>query len=294
MADELIVSVVAFAVSLALAPLARSLALRLKIVDDPTPSGSLKIHTRAVPLLGGVVAVTSVFLALVFTGESFDIGVLIGTVLALIVGLADDIHPLSVWPRLLLLGVAGAVVSVALLPDWRVVPAMGIAVLMICTANGVNIVDGQDGLAGGLVVLSAVGLSLALPSDEGGMVALGFAVAGGTLGFLFWNRPPARLFLGNNGAYALGVLLGLLSGVLIMSRGWRGLFAAGAFLGIFAFEVVWSLLRRRRQNQPLTSGDRSHTYDLLAERLHGREKATLIFYAIGTVLTVLGLVITYA
>src|SRR5262245_6208000 len=208
--------------SASLAPLGRLAGARIGLVDRPSGSGTLKIHTRAIPVVGGIVTVTSVFLSLFVLREPIIGGIAAGSGVALLAGLADDVRPLTAWLRLVLLGLAGAVISFPLLLDWHVLAAFGIVVLTMCTANGVNIVDGQDGLAGGLVVSASLGLSLALPADEVGIALLGFAVAGATLGFLIWNLPPARLFLGNNGAYALGTLLAVVCGALIDARGWRG------------------------------------------------------------------------
>ena len=294
MTDRVSVLLIALAISALLAPAARSAGSRLGLVDKPSGSGTLKIHARSIPVVGGIVAVGSVFLSLYVYGEAVAAGVVAGSCVALLVGLVDDVRVLTVWPRLALLGVAGAVVSFPLLAEWHLLAALGIVVLTLCTANGVNILDGQDGLAGGLVVSAALGLALAMPDDEMGTTLLGFAVAGASLGFLVWNRPPARLFLGNNGAYALGTLLAVLCGVLIESRGWQGVLAGGTCLGVFAFEVVSTLLRRWRTRRSLTGGDRSHSYDLLASRLRSRERSTVIFLAFGLAASGAGLLIAYA
>jgi UDP-GlcNAc:undecaprenyl-phosphate/decaprenyl-phosphate GlcNAc-1-phosphate transferase len=292
--DRFSVLVTALAISALLAPVARSAGARVGLVDRPSGSGPLKIHARAIPVVGGILTVTSAFLSLIAFGEPVAAGVVAGSCVALMAGLVDDVRSLTVWPRLAFLGVAGVVVSIPLLSEWHLLAAVGIVVLTMCTANGVNILDGQDGLAGGLVVSAALGLSLSLPHDETRTMLLGFAVAGATLGFLLWNRPPARLFLGNNGAYALGTLLTVLCAVLIESRGWQGVLAGGTCLMVFAFEVVSTLFRRWRTRRSLTGGDRSHSYDLLASRLGSRERATSVFLAIGLVAAGTGLLIAYA
>lgn len=291
--EQVLVLVVALGISVSLAPLCRIAGARIGLVDRPSGSGTLKIHTRAIPVVGGIVTLTSVFLSLFVLREPIAAGIAAGSTVALLAGLVDDVRTLTAWPRLVLLGLAGAVVSIPLLIEWHLLGALGIVVLTMSTANGVNILDGQDVLAGGLVVSAALGLSLALPGDEVNTALLGFAVSGATLGFLVWNRPPARLFLGNNGAYALGTLLAVVCGVLIEARGWRGLFAGGSCLIVFAFEVLSTLFRRWRLKRSLTGGDRSHSYDVLALRVGSREKATLIMIAVGLIASGVGLLIAY-
>jgi hypothetical protein len=154
------------------------------------------------------------------------------------------------------------------------------AALVVATANAVNILDGQDALAGGLVSVAALALATTLSTNRPASW-LGLAVAGATLGFLVWNRPPARMFLGNGGAYALGTLLAVVTASLLAARGWEGAVVAGACLSVFSFEVASTMLRRWRLGRSLTGGDRSHSYDVLARRLGSRTASTLVFVGIG-------------
>ena len=103
-----------------------------------------------------------------------------------------------------------------------------------------------------------------------------------------WNRPPARIFLGDGGAYAVGVLLAA-SASQITSVGWSGLLAASACLGVFAYELISSVVRRLANATPATRGDRSHSYDRLGQRLRSRGAATLIIWALATVAALIGL-----
>ncbi len=134
----------------------------------------------------------------------------------------------------------------------------------VACCNAVNMVDGQDGLAAGLGAIAALGLAAVLAAGAFA-TALPLALAGALAGFLVWNRPPARIFLGDGGAYAVGVLLAA-SAAQATSAGWHGLLAAGACLGVFAYELVATIARRLASSAPTVRGDRDHSYDRLAER----------------------------
>jgi UDP-GlcNAc:undecaprenyl-phosphate GlcNAc-1-phosphate transferase len=154
----------------------------------------------------------------------------------------------------------------------------------------VNMTDGQDGLAGGLAALAALGLGVI--TGEGGM-ALGLGLSGALSAFLIWNRPPARIFLGNGGAYAVGTMLGVLAvqAAREAPNPWTGLLAAGAVLGVFAFELLFTILRRVLSRRPLIPGDRLHSYDLASTVVESRTRTTLLFWAVGAAVGALGLLI---
>jgi hypothetical protein len=121
--------------------------------------------------------------------------------------------------------VLAAVAFVALTPAARAAGPLwwvtGLLLVVVC-ANAVNIIDGQDGLAGGLAVVAALAVSVLVSAAGLSTVALtALAVAGALVGFLVWNRPPARIFLGNGGAYGVGALLGILAWFLTGEGSWR-------------------------------------------------------------------------
>ena len=119
------------------------------------------------------------------------------------------------------------------------------------------------------------------PARLPGVASLGLALAGALAGFLLWNRPPASIFLGNGGAYAVGLLLATMTAAIATAGGWRGLAAAGVCLGVFAFELTFTVVRRLRSRTRLTEGDREHTYDILAMRLGSRPRSTAVLLGAG-------------
>jgi UDP-GlcNAc:undecaprenyl-phosphate/decaprenyl-phosphate GlcNAc-1-phosphate transferase len=273
---------VALALALVLTPAARRVGLATGLADHPGPGG-LKIHAQPIPVLGGVAVVVATGGALGVLGAAPVRMVGAAVAVALAAGLIDDARPLPPSLRVGLLAGAGAllVAWAPTLPLSGVAAALVLVLLLMACANAVNLIDGQDGLAGGLAAIAALGL-VVLAVRAGGWPdgELGLALAGALTGFLVWNRPPARIFLGNGGAYAIGALLAVLAATVAALDGWRGLLAAGVCLGPFAFELAFTVARRLASRSGLATGDRNHSYDLLA-RAAGRTRATLVLWAVG-------------
>ncbi|MGH3452391.1 MAG: glycosyltransferase family 4 protein [Haloechinothrix sp.] len=275
--------VIALSVGLLLTPAARRLGLGLGIVDRPT-GDELKIHPHPTSLLGGAATITSVVLAQLLGGGRLSWSVAAAVGVSLLVGLLDDVVSLRPMLRVALIAASGGILAAGVIEAEGLTTALGLGVilLVVACANAVNIVDGQDGLAGGIAALAGLGTAgvLALLGDRVG-ASLGLSLAGALVAFLVWNRPPARIFLGDGGAYAVGTILAVLAVRAAEAGGLRGLLAVGAALGILAFEVGFSVIRRVVSGADLAGGDRLHSYDLAAYRW-GRTGSTLTFWALGT------------
>jgi UDP-GlcNAc:undecaprenyl-phosphate GlcNAc-1-phosphate transferase len=273
---------------------ARWLGLATGLVDRPAipePDGDpsaasdmLKIHTVPVPVLGGLGVVASVLTTLLVTTRSEPPALVIGgVVLATAVGLIDDARPLPAWVRLLGLAVAGLPIAFGLpLDPIGPLARPGVVVLVLLLANAVNLIDGQDGLAGGLGAIACAGLAAVIAANGDDPVTA-IVLSGALVGFLAWNLPPARVFLGNGGAYGLGALLTVVTAQAIMGHGWHGFLAATLCLGLLAFELLFTVIRRLLASQRLTIGDRRHTYDLLGRSRGNRDRSTLVLWTLGAV-----------
>jgi UDP-GlcNAc:undecaprenyl-phosphate GlcNAc-1-phosphate transferase len=143
---------------------------------------------------------------------------------------------------------------------------LGAIVLIVAAMNAVNMVDGMDGLAAGTAALSALGIALAAArAGHDGAMVLALLTAGAALGFVGHNLPPARLFLGDNGAYLLGAALAV--AVLAQGHTVAELLGAATCVGLCFLDLLLTVLRRVVGGAPLTGGDRGHIYDQL--RAHG-------------------------
>jgi UDP-GlcNAc:undecaprenyl-phosphate GlcNAc-1-phosphate transferase len=283
---------VAIALALVLTWAARRLGLATGLVDRPPaapPQGDgpaaeqLKIHTAPIPVLGGLGVVAAVGGALLVAGVDLPLPAVAGVVMATAIGLVDDARPQPASVRMVALAVAGVPIAVGLpLDELGLSARVGVVVLLLLMANAVNLIDGQDGLAGGLGAIASVGLAAVIAAN-GADPVLALVVAGALVGFLAWNLPPARVFLGNGGAYGLGALLTVLAAQATIGHGWHGLLAAALCLGVFAFELTFTVARRLVGSQGLAVGDRRHSYDLLGRSRGNRDRSTLALWTLGAV-----------
>jgi len=228
----------------------------------PTPQGG---GIAVIAATVGVVVACVLFGVPGLGGQALWL-VLAATVFIALVGAIDDIRPIAVMPRLIL-QVAGVAIVLAALPvDLRVVPLLpywlerallGLAILWF--VNLVNFMDGIDWmtvagvapLTSGLVLF---GLMAALSRDAT-IVAL--ALCGAVIGFAPFNRPVARLFLGDVGSLPIGLLLGWL---LVVLAG-TGHFAAALLLPLYYLaDATITLLRRLANGEPILQAHRSHFY----------------------------------
>jgi UDP-GlcNAc:undecaprenyl-phosphate/decaprenyl-phosphate GlcNAc-1-phosphate transferase len=206
----------AFAGTLILTPVAARLARHIGLLDRP--DGAHKTHSGPTPYLGGV-AVMVGLVAVGATTSGFNgevLTVLAGAVVLGAVGLRDDFRTVSPWIRLgveaaaglslWLVGIRAGVVQVG----WA---DLVLTVVWVMTVvNAFNMSDNMDGLASGIATASALGIG-AVTATQGDYIvaAFAFAVAGASLGFLRYNFPPARIFLGDAGSMLLGYLIAALT-----------------------------------------------------------------------------------
>ena len=209
-----------------LTPLVRKVALRIEILDAPTESH--KTHKEAIPYLGGVAIIIgtclTTYLAILVSGQASALSlvsaVLIPAVLMGVIGLVDDIKKLSPWPRFIAQNLFGLVIAVILIatstlgsPTGNTIIDVAITTLWIVgITNSINFFDNVDGGASGTVAISSLFLFfLALQGGQYAIAALSLVLTGATTGFLLWNKPPARIYMGDAGALFLGILIATLT-----------------------------------------------------------------------------------
>ena len=270
------VLIASFVVALVATPLAMRLARRTGLLDRP---GDLKIQTEAIPYLGGLGVAAGLAVGVAVTKPVL----LLPLAMALVLGLVDDGRQIAPATRLgaeTAVGLAAAATLPVRLPGVLGPAAVTLAVVLLI--NGVNMIDGLDGLAAGVALASALGFAAVLTGDAR-TVAL--ALAGGLAGFLLFNRPPARVYLGDGGAYLIGTALALLLAVAWDDR--RPLAVSLGALPLVACpaaELGFAVLRRLRSGSHLFAGDRAHIYDQLVDRGRSRTAAARTYVAAQAIL----------
>ena len=219
--------VISYLIVGALTPLMRKIAIAADVVDRP--NSLHKSHKKPVPYLGGVAIVVGVIavsysasLFSNFTANTFWLATsVLGPALVLgLIGLWDDIKNLKPLPRFIAQSIAGIFTAAVLVVTDTVGNPTGsllfdsiftiIWVIGIC--NAINFFDNLDGGAAGTVAISSIAIAfLALNSGQFLITALATVTAGATLGFLVWNKSPAKIYMGDAGALFLGVLLATLT-----------------------------------------------------------------------------------
>ena len=211
----------------ALTPIMRKIAISKEILDRP--NSLHKSHLKPTPYLGGVAIILGVVIvtysALIVSKLSASNYWLATSLLAPaifmgLIGLWDDIKDLHPFPRFVGQTVAGVVVAIILIltsnfgtPTGSIAIDVFVTVIWIVgICNSINFFDNLDGGAAGTTAVSSIALTyLAIINDQNLIGALSLVLAGATLGFLIWNRSPARIYMGDAGALFLGVLIATLA-----------------------------------------------------------------------------------
>lgn len=254
---------ISLAVCCALAPVARWFALRAGILDIPNHRSS---HTRPTPRVGGLACAAGVVVAIVassLSGQPFPWWVMAGALTMATVGLADDRSHISTLLRLGLQVAVGLICGFAMGGPW--LAAVG-AIAVPVVVNAVNFMDGINAISSlSVLVWGASAYFAGAAGSSGEVQVLGAAAAGAALGFLPWNAPTARLFLGDVGSYffgglvALGIVLGIDAGIAIS--------LLVAPLAVYAADTGFTLVRRASRGEPLLEAHRSHVYQRLTNEL---------------------------
>jgi UDP-N-acetylmuramyl pentapeptide phosphotransferase/UDP-N-acetylglucosamine-1-phosphate transferase len=262
---------VMLAASLALTGLVRQWLLRRQILDRPNERSA---HAVPVPRGGGI-AILLVLLPAWFYVEPALWPILAAALLLAAAGWWDDVTGLGAWPKLAcqVLAVAAGLyflgpITGGLLPAPLDLVLAGVAWLWF--VNLYNFMDGIDGIAGVEAIsvglgLTVIGLWFASFAD---LATLSVALSGATLGFLFWNWHPAKLFLGDVGSQALGFLIGFLLLRTAAEGGW----AAALILPLyFLADATWTLVKRLKAGENVMQAHAQHIYQEAVRR--GRNHA---------------------
>ncbi len=319
MIGYLAVIVSAFLVSFGSMPLLRALSFRVGAVVHPD---ARRVHTRPTAILGGAGIVAGVLVGFgvgwltgefkpVFRTIAPPLGVVLSTLTMYAVGQVDDLREVSAPAKTagsVLAGSVLAISGVAIL--FFRVPFVGLVALppdlvplitvlwVVGMAQAVNLIDGLDGLAAGVVAIGAGAILMfaehldnadSIISDDNIGALIAACVVGACLGYLPWNFHPAKIFMGDAGALTLGLLMAAstiaIGGNTDAEVGgqtfffFAPLFLPLVILGVPIVDTAWALLRRAKGRSGLTIADKGHLHHRLMRLGHGQRRAVLILWA---------------
>ena len=306
----------AFALSAALTPLIRRLALRFNITDRPE-AAERKIHDRITPLLGGLAIFLSSFIVMLavrhfhladfsaISGRMF-LAIIFASIAIMIGGFLDDkynlkpheqiIFPLSAIAIVLASGLhigyvtnpLGNLGSVIYISGWIGVAIAGLWLLgMMYTTK---FLDGLDGLAAGISAIASLFIFLTSLRWDSALSATGvwaLALLGASLGFLLFNWQPAKIFLGEGGSIFIGFMLAVLS-ILTGSK----IITTLLVMGLPALDVLWVIVARLRNHKSPFSGDREHLHYRLLSIGLSKKQAVVVLYLVAVAFGCLGFIST--
>jgi len=275
-------------------PIILKFARRHQVYD---PYGPLKIHTVPTPRLGGV-AIAAGLVAGTFVPASQVESEVVFLSLSVVwlAGLIDDVFGLSPLPRLIIQVAAAVPIclagwSVPIGPTW--LNLLLTILFIVCFINALNMLDGADGLAAGVASIIALAfILLTSPRIDLWARVLEFSLVGGCVGFLLFNFPPAKIFMGDSGSTVLGFILAILSLNFYRHRpsGHDSVLIPLLFAGVPLLDAAFAVVRRLRSGISPFEGDRGHFYDLLLKSGWSAREVAFASYAATIMLVIVGFV----
>ena len=260
--------VAALLISLYFTPVVRRAAIKYGVMD--VPNTNLKAHKEPTPYLGGVSIFLSFLFALAlsyqgaFTGKVT--GILLSASIIVMLGLFDDLKVLSPKVKMagqvvatLVLVKSGIMVQLSFLDPWA--NLMLTVFWMVGITNAINLIDVSDGLAAGVTSIAGMFFYIiALRRDPQIIPMLVLPLVGATLGFLAYNRPPARIYMGDTGSMFLGYMLGTIAMIGKYTEGHHRLawIAPIIILGIPIFDTLFVMGVRAVRRIPIMGGSPDH------------------------------------
>jgi len=294
----LIAFILAGGVSFILTPLVRQLSLKMGWLDEPNWR---KINKKPIPRMGGIAICLgfAISLAVLASKEPFAhdryrlLGLLGSALVIFLVGVEDDIRGLSARRKLFYQIIAalvaclfGYLIEKISFPfggplNLPFIVSLGITVFWIVGfTNAINLLDGLDGLASGVVAIIAASLCFASIKNSNPFAAiLSLAIAGSALGFLRYNFYPAKIFMGDSGSMFLGFVLALIS----IEGAHKGATLIAMSIPVIAMGVPvvdtgLSILRRLVNGNGVFKPDKEHVHHKLLYREGSQKKAVITLY----------------
>lgn len=295
---------ICFLASLGLTPIVRKLAIRIGATDEPNER---KVHKTKMPRMGGLAIYLSFMLGMLILrpDSSYTLPILIGSVIIIITGILDDMYSLSAKVKIvahllaaIVIVASGINVSFINLPfngvlylGWFSIPLTLLWIMGI--TNAINLIDGLDGLAAGvssIVLLTIAGLSI----TEGNVFVfmMSAVLLGSTLGFLPYNFHPAKIFMGDTGAYFLGYIISILALLGFKNVTMFSLVVPIVILAVPISDTLFAIVRRLVNKKPLSAPDKSHLHHCLLRFGFSHRETVVLIYGMSALFALAAIVLS--
>lgn len=297
-----IIILTTFLTSLILTHLMIKISKNMNIMDIPNERS---VHKKPTPLLGGIAIFLSFLFGFILFGNQnpLMISILIASFLILLLGISDDIKPIKARYKFVIHILVALIVvfygglklthvdifGLSLNFKWM---SPYITILIIVgIINAVNLIDGLDGLCAGIssIYFLTIGvIALILNKFNGLDIILSFIMLGSTLGFLVFNFPPAKIFMGDTGSTFLGLMISV-----IMLLGFKTVTLTSLLIPLVLLilpitDTLFAIIRRALNKKPIGQADKEHIHHQLLKHLSTR-KTILVIYIVDLIFSVVSI-----
>lgn len=298
----------AFAISIVMTPVAKTVSMKLGAIDYPKDRG---MHKKPMPRMGGIAIVCGFVITVLMISPFVKgiepqklAGLLVGALMIAVLGAFDDVKNLSAKFKLgvqvlaaLVVIFSGIRIDFVIWPftaTFKVLSAPFTLIWIIGVTNAVNLIDGLDGLAAGVSSIAALSIMvLCILTGSEVAVVLMAALAGACIGFLPRNFNPAEIFMGDTGATFIGFVLSVTS-ILGLFKGYTilALVVSVFCLGLPIFDTLFAMGRRAVHRKPIMQADRGHLHHRLIDRGYSQKQAVVTLYILSAACGLLAIAIS--
>lgn len=297
-----IIILTTFLTSLILTYLMIKISKNMNIMDIPNERS---VHKKPTPLLGGIAIFLSFLFGFILFGNQnpLMISILIASFLILLLGIFDDIKPIKARYKFIIHILVALIVVFygglklthvdifGLSLNFKWMSPYVTILIIVGIINAVNLIDGLDGLCAGIssIYFLTIGvIALILNKFNGLDIILSFIMLGSTLGFLVFNFPPAKIFMGDTGSTFLGLMISV-----IMLLGFKTVTLTSLLIPLVLLilpitDTLFAIIRRALNKKPIGQADKEHIHHQLLKHLSTR-KTILVIYVVDLIFSVVSI-----
>lgn len=303
-------------------PQVYAIAKNVKAIDDPQHN-ERKIHKKRIPRLGGLAIYISFLLAYTICGDfifaqnysTYDAmvinkqmnAILIASFLIVLMGIFDDISPVKAWNKLAVQILAACIVvfrgefvvtNLFFYFEFPLYLGQIFTILWIITiTNAINLSDGIDGLAGGLSFISLISMAIIGMLDGSShaafVILITLILAGSIVGFMPYNLPPAKIFMGDSGAQFIGFMIATLSILGYKQAAVTSFVTPIVILAVPLFDTVYAFFRRLITKTPTSIADANHVHHRVLHRTNSNKASLYWIYGLSMLFSISAISYSY-